>query len=116
MALAASAVATVGTIVLIGLIAPHAARLPIGHHHRRLLWFSALLDALLLVLADLVGRTGTSLGSHRVPARSSLLPLVDAISFCQISAKQKGICPTFKTFVAFVKQQNIAEFKKKKTI
>lgn len=57
VALAASAVATVGTIGFIGLIAPHAARLLIGHRHRKLLWFSALLGALLLVLADLVGRT-----------------------------------------------------------
>nr|WP_232278882.1 iron ABC transporter permease [Paenibacillus sp. 481] len=57
VALAAAAVATVGTIGFVGLIAPHAARMLIGHHHRKLIPLSALIGALLLVLADAIGRT-----------------------------------------------------------
>lgn len=55
-ALAASAVATVGTVGFVGLLAPHAARLLAPHHHRRLTLLSALLGAVFLVLADLLGR------------------------------------------------------------
>ncbi|MFB5268419.1 iron ABC transporter permease [Paenibacillus enshidis] len=54
--LAAGAVASVGTIGFIGLMVPHAARLLIGHHTRRLLILSGLLGAILLVLADTSGR------------------------------------------------------------
>ncbi|MCM3270280.1 iron ABC transporter permease [Paenibacillus elgii] len=56
VALAAAAVSIVGTIGFVGLIAPHAARLLIGHNHRRLMPLAALLGAVLLVLADIVGR------------------------------------------------------------
>ncbi|MCR8844281.1 iron ABC transporter permease [Paenibacillus sp. SC116] len=57
VALAAAAVAIVGTIGFIGLIAPHAARLLVGHNHRKLVPFTALIGAALLVLADAVGRS-----------------------------------------------------------
>jgi ferric hydroxamate transport system permease protein len=57
VALAAAAVSTVGTVGFVGLLAPHAARLLVGHQHRKLLVVSALLGAILLALADLVGRT-----------------------------------------------------------
>ena len=40
-----------------GLIAPHAARLLVGANHARLIPASALLGALLLLLADDVART-----------------------------------------------------------
>ncbi|WP_238590754.1 iron ABC transporter permease [Paenibacillus beijingensis] len=56
VALAAAAVATVGTIGFVGLIAPHAARILIGHNHRRLLPATLLIGALLLMAADLAGR------------------------------------------------------------
>ncbi|MDT3424962.1 iron complex transport system permease protein [Paenibacillus forsythiae] len=56
VALAAAAVATVGTVGFVGLIAPHAARILIGHNHRRLLPATLLIGALLLMAADLVGR------------------------------------------------------------
>ncbi len=55
--LAAAAVANVGAIGFIGLIAPHWARGVTGNRHRWLIPLSAALGALLLVLADLVGRT-----------------------------------------------------------
>ncbi|WP_083205049.1 iron ABC transporter permease [Bacillus sp. FJAT-27264] len=55
--LAAGAVASVGTIGFLGLIAPHAVRMMIGHHTRRSIILSGLLGGLLLVIADTVGRT-----------------------------------------------------------
>lgn len=55
--LAGGAVACVGTIGFIGLIAPHIVRVLIGHHVRHSIVLSALLGAVLLVLADTVGRT-----------------------------------------------------------
>lgn len=58
--LAAAAVATVGAVGFIGLIAPHAARLLVGPHHRRLLPIAALLGAVLLMGGDLVGRVALS--------------------------------------------------------
>ncbi|MCF2944169.1 iron ABC transporter permease [Paenibacillus tarimensis] len=54
--LAAAAVATVGTVGFIGLIAPHAVRLMAGPTHRKLVPLTLLFGALLLVLADFVGR------------------------------------------------------------
>ena len=56
VALAGAAVATVGTISFVGLMAPHASRLLVGTRHRRLLPLSALLGAILVTTADVVGR------------------------------------------------------------
>ena len=53
----ATAVAAGGTIGFVGLIAPHAARLLVGANRARLIPASALLGALLLLLADDVART-----------------------------------------------------------
>lgn len=53
----AASVAVAGTIGFIGLIAPHLARRLFGSDHARLLPTSALLGALLLVLADDLART-----------------------------------------------------------
>jgi iron complex transport system permease protein len=53
----ATAVAAGGTTGFVGLIAPHAVRLLVGAHHARLIPASALLGALLLLLADDVART-----------------------------------------------------------
>jgi iron complex transport system permease protein len=53
----AAAVAIGGIIGFVGLIAPHAARLLVGARHVRLIPASALLGALLLLLADDVART-----------------------------------------------------------
>jgi iron complex transport system permease protein len=57
VALAAVAVATAGTIGFVGLIAPHSARLLVGPQHEGVLPVSALLGGLLVLLADLIGRT-----------------------------------------------------------
>ncbi|MBJ7518145.1 MAG: iron ABC transporter permease [Solirubrobacteraceae bacterium] len=56
-ALAASAVAVCGAIAFVGLLAPHAARLIAGGRHARVLPVAVALGAVLLVIADAVGRT-----------------------------------------------------------
>ncbi|MBP2563183.1 iron complex transport system permease protein [Neorhizobium galegae] len=54
--LTAGAVASVGSMGFLGLLAPHAARLMVGARARHLVPVSALLGALTLSAADLVGR------------------------------------------------------------
>ncbi|PHA01882.1 ferrichrome ABC transporter [Bacillus pseudomycoides] len=56
VALAASSVAVAGTIGFVGLVIPHAARLLVGSDSRLFLPVSALLGALLVTGADMVGR------------------------------------------------------------
>jgi iron complex transport system permease protein len=52
----AAVVSFTGVIGFIGLVAPHIARMIIGGDHRYLLPFSALVGAILLILADTLGR------------------------------------------------------------
>jgi iron complex transport system permease protein len=52
-----AAVAVSGVIGFVGLVVPHLGRLALGPDHRRLLPASALLGAILLLLADLAART-----------------------------------------------------------
>ncbi|MCT2536047.1 iron ABC transporter permease [Aquibacillus koreensis] len=54
---AAASVAAVGTIGFVGLMAPHLARMLLGPAHRHLLPTTALLGAVLLVIADILSRT-----------------------------------------------------------
>lgn len=54
--LAGAAVAVAGSIVFIGLVVPHVARLIAGPNHRWLLPFTMLLAPSLLLLADIIGR------------------------------------------------------------
>jgi len=53
----AGAVATVGAIGFVGLIAPHAARLCSGARYRQLVPVTALLGAIVTAFADMIGRT-----------------------------------------------------------
>lgn len=55
--LVGSAVAFAGSIGFVGLVIPHVVRLIVGPGHRLLLPLSALLGALLVVLADTAART-----------------------------------------------------------
>jgi len=55
--LTAAAVSAVGVVGFVGLVAPHAARALVGSHHRRVLPVAALLGAVLVGVADSVGRT-----------------------------------------------------------
>ena len=56
-AISGATVAACGLIGFIGLIAPHVARKMAGAGHARLIPTSALVGGLLLMTADLVGRT-----------------------------------------------------------
>lgn len=55
--LAAAAVTAVGVVGFVGLVAPHAARALVGGRHVRVLPVAALLGAVLVSVADTVGRT-----------------------------------------------------------
>jgi iron complex transport system permease protein len=57
VALAASAVATAGTIAFVGLMAPHISRQLVGPYHGSLIPTAAMTGGTLVVLADLLGRT-----------------------------------------------------------
>lgn len=56
VALAGACVVAIGSIGFVGLIAPHMARKLFGHQHRYLLPGAAVLGALILVIADALGR------------------------------------------------------------
>ncbi|HEX2298431.1 MAG TPA: iron ABC transporter permease, partial [Pseudonocardiaceae bacterium] len=56
-ALTATAVAAVGVVGFVGLVAPHAARALVGSLHSRVIPVSILLGALLVGVADTLGRT-----------------------------------------------------------
>jgi iron complex transport system permease protein len=55
--LAGGAVSTVGSIAFIGLAAPHIARFIYGPSHRKLVAHSAIIGALIVVVADTASRT-----------------------------------------------------------
>ena len=55
--LAGGAVSTVGSIAFIGLAAPHIARFIYGPIHRNLIFHTAIIGALLVVVADTVARS-----------------------------------------------------------
>jgi iron complex transport system permease protein len=55
--LTAAAVSAVGVIGFVGLVAPHAARALVGARHSAVLPLSALLGAILVCVADTLGRT-----------------------------------------------------------
>lgn len=55
--LASSATAIVGVVGFLGLLVPHVSRVIIGHDHRLLIPFSALVGGWLFLLADTIGRT-----------------------------------------------------------
>jgi iron complex transport system permease protein len=55
--LTGAAVAGVGVIVFVGLVAPHAARALVGRRHSRVLPVAAMLGATLVCVADALGRT-----------------------------------------------------------
>ncbi len=52
----AAAVSVVGTLGFVGLVAPHMARMLIGNYHRKLVPLTVIMGAVLVVVADTVGR------------------------------------------------------------
>ncbi|MGE7546212.1 FecCD family ABC transporter permease [Sporosarcina newyorkensis] len=55
--LAAISVVVAGVISFVGLLVPHIARRLVGYDHKVLIPFTALLGALIILLADTIGRT-----------------------------------------------------------
>ncbi|AUI63880.1 iron ABC transporter permease [Amycolatopsis sp. BJA-103] len=55
--LAATAVSAIGVVVFVGLVAPHLARSLVGGRHGRIVPVAAALGALLVSVADTLGRT-----------------------------------------------------------
>lgn len=55
--LASISTAIVGVVSFLGLIAPHIGRILVGSDHKKLIPFSMLLGAFILLLADTLGRT-----------------------------------------------------------
>lgn len=55
--LTATAVSAVGVIGFVGLVAPHVARALVGSAHARVLPVAALVGALVVIVADTIGRT-----------------------------------------------------------
>ncbi|MFG1922156.1 FecCD family ABC transporter permease [Cryptosporangium sp. NPDC048952] len=84
--LCAGAVAAAGPIMYVGLIAPHVCRLIVGTDHRWLLPFSAVLGAVLLTVADVLGRIVNRPDEIDV---GILAALVGAPFFIYIVRKQK---------------------------
>ncbi|RZT20270.1 iron complex transport system permease protein [Kribbella sp. VKM Ac-2569] len=64
--LTAAAVSAIGVVGFVGLVAPHAARALVGGRHARILPVAALLGAILVSLADSLGRT--VLAPAQIPA------------------------------------------------
>ncbi|MFF2886272.1 FecCD family ABC transporter permease [Paenibacillus sp. NPDC057967] len=56
VALAGAAVGVAGMVSFIGLLAPHMARKLVGHSYKLIIPLSAVLGAIILLLADLAGR------------------------------------------------------------
>lgn len=80
--------AIVGSVSFIGLLVPHMGRILVGSLHRRLLPFSALLGALLFLLADTLGRT--MIRPHEMNA-SVILAILGGITFVILLRKNGGI-------------------------
>lgn len=62
LGLTAAATVSVGVIAFVGLVAPHAARIIVGKNHRTMLPLSMLLGAILVGVADVIGRTAIAPG------------------------------------------------------
>lgn len=56
LGLTAAATVSVGVIAFVGLVAPHAARIIVGKNHRTMVPLAMLLGALLVCVADVIGR------------------------------------------------------------
>ncbi|GAA3547849.1 iron ABC transporter permease [Nocardioides daeguensis] len=85
--LAATSVAAVGVVGFVGLVAPHLARALVGGRHARSVPVAVLVGAVLLGLADLVGRT--VIAPAQVPA-GLVVALVGAPYFVYLLARSRA--------------------------
>ena len=88
--LTAVAVAAVGVIGFVGLVAPHAARALVGGTHARVIPTAALLGAILVSVADTLGRTVIAPG--QLPA-GLMTALVGAPYFVWLLWRSRGVPP-----------------------
>ncbi|GAA0922268.1 iron ABC transporter permease [Nonomuraea longicatena] len=86
--LSGAAVAACGSLSFIGLIVPHLARRLSGTDHRWLLPFSGLVGAVLLLLADVVGRVVAPPGELEVGV---VLALIGAPFFVALVRRRKPV-------------------------
>jgi iron complex transport system permease protein len=84
--LAATSVAAVGVVGFLGLVAPHAARALVGTKHVRVIGVSMLLGAVLLGLADTVGRS--VIAPAQIPAGLAVA-LIGAPYFVYLLARSR---------------------------
>ena len=80
-------VSIIGPVGFIGLVAPHMARRLVGGHHQALLPASMLVGALLLLLADTLGRS--LIAPSEIPA-GILTAVIGAPYFLWLLARFKG--------------------------
>ncbi|MGO3141563.1 MAG: iron ABC transporter permease [Galactobacter sp.] len=85
--LAAVAVVAVGTVGFVGLVAPHLARGLVGARHARIMPVSMMLGALLVLIADTLGRT--LIAPSQLPA-GAMIALVGAPYFVYLIRKARG--------------------------
>ncbi|WP_426449509.1 FecCD family ABC transporter permease [Paenibacillus sp. S-38] len=85
--LAGASVSAVGPVGFVGLVIPHMARKLTGGDYRRLLPLSALLGALLLVLADLAART---VNPPRELALGVMVAMIGVPFFLYLARKERS--------------------------
>jgi iron complex transport system permease protein len=85
--LSATCVVAVGVVGFVGLVAPHAARALVGGRHSRVLPVAVLLGAVLLGLADALGRTVVA--PAQVPA-GLVVALIGAPYFVWLLARTRA--------------------------
>ncbi len=90
VALTAAAVATVGSLSFVGLMAPHLSRAWVGQRHVRVLPVAALLGALLVTTADVIGR---SLFAPRELPSGLVTALVGAAVFAWMLVRGRSRAP-----------------------
>ncbi|NEA37508.1 iron ABC transporter permease [Streptomyces sp. SID13031] len=84
----AAAVSAIGVVGFVGLVAPHAARALVGARHARLLPVAALLGAVLVSVADSLGRT--LLAPAQIPA-GLLTALIGAPYFVYLLWRTRAV-------------------------
>lgn len=89
VALAGAAVATAGAVGFVGLMAPHLARQLVGPAHEGLLPTAGLVGGLLVVLADLLGRT--LFAPIEIPA-GLITAAVGAPYFLSLLSRSRLVC------------------------
>jgi ABC-type Fe3+-siderophore transport system permease subunit len=85
--LAATSVAAIGVVGFVGLVAPHMARALVGGRHSRSVPVAVLVGAVLLGVADLVGRT--VIAPAQVPA-GLVVALIGAPYFVYLLARSRA--------------------------